>query len=226
MVRGNHEECARAGQGWWRLLDPHGLQAGSDCGDPARDMAGNHSDPYAVPLGHGAQVIVADLMHLASGSADDAAVSATFANDLTTIAALSARAKVSFATAHYPFNAVLWKDAARGAVAIGSRPVAAFAMPPLPRVRAMLAGHIHLFQYARFADRPTQVITGFSGTQEDAAIAPDSIDAAAGKPGAAALQALTTITGRFGYALMVRQGRAWRLTVFATDGATMARFTI
>ncbi|MGZ3241616.1 MAG: metallophosphoesterase, partial [Burkholderiaceae bacterium] len=22
MVRGNHESCARAGQGWWRLLDP------------------------------------------------------------------------------------------------------------------------------------------------------------------------------------------------------------
>jgi hypothetical protein len=226
MVRGNHEECARAGQGWWRLLDPHALQAGSDCGVAADDQTGDHSDPYAVSLGNGAQIIVADLIQLASGKPDNAAVAAQFGHDMAMIDALSSRANVSFATAHFPFNPVLWKDRSPGAVAIGGKPIRAYAMPPLPHVRAMLAGHIHLFQFARFADRPTQVITGFSGTQEDAALAPDSLSQATGKPSAAPLQNLTTIADRFGYALMERHGDVWRLTVFAADGAIMGRFVI
>ena len=50
MVRGNHEYCARAGQGWWRLIDPHPL-AGARLRDAANDDNGDYSDPYAVPLG-------------------------------------------------------------------------------------------------------------------------------------------------------------------------------
>src|SRR5437764_1014283 len=34
VVRGNHESCDRAGQGWWRFLDPRPLVAGRDCNDP------------------------------------------------------------------------------------------------------------------------------------------------------------------------------------------------
>jgi hypothetical protein len=40
------------------------------------------------------------------------------------------------------------------------------------------------------------------------------------------LQALTTITGRFGFALIERHGQAWDMTVFAADGAVMRRFAI
>ena len=28
MVRGNHETCVRAGQGWWRFMDPRAVQGG------------------------------------------------------------------------------------------------------------------------------------------------------------------------------------------------------
>ena len=55
MVRGNHEECARAGEGWWRLLDPHTPEAGQDCIDPAHDDTGNRAAPYVVDLGGGAR---------------------------------------------------------------------------------------------------------------------------------------------------------------------------
>lgn len=226
MVRGNHEECARAGQGWWRLLDPHPLQPGADCAGAGDDMAGNHTDPYAVNLGQQAQVIVADLMQLASGKPGDPLVSAQFDRDMARIAMLSRGAKVSFATAHFPFNPVVWQDKPHTAVAVGAKPVNAYVLPPLPHVRAMLAGHIHMFQLARFADRPTQVIAGFSGTLEDDASAPAGLADIAGKPGAAALQALTTITGRFGFALIERHGQAWDMTVFAADGAVMRRFAI
>src|SRR5438309_603430 len=33
VVRGNHEECARAGQGWFRFLDPHPFATKRSCDD-------------------------------------------------------------------------------------------------------------------------------------------------------------------------------------------------
>lgn len=36
-VRGNHESCVRAGQGWWRLLDGHAA-GGHDCDIAANDI--------------------------------------------------------------------------------------------------------------------------------------------------------------------------------------------
>ena len=62
VVRGNHESCARAGQGWWRFLDPGPLAARQDCNDPANDAIGDYSEPYAVPFGAGGdtQFIVFD----------------------------------------------------------------------------------------------------------------------------------------------------------------------
>jgi hypothetical protein len=225
MVRGNHEECLRAGQGWWRLLDPHPLLAGQDCNDAANDVAGNHTDPYAVELGGGARLIVADLIEMASVAPTDPALAAAVRADWARIDTLASGARDSFVTAHYPFNAVLWnKDAS--AVVVGSKPVSAFA-PPLPsHFRAMLAGHIHLFQYAGFADRPIQVITGFSGTQEDPAIGPGNLADIHGKPGGEGIRALTTVAGRFGSALMERDGRRWRLTVYAADGTIMGHYPL
>jgi len=226
MVRGNHEECARAGQGWWRLLDPHALRTGGDCLDPANDASGDHTDPYAVSLGGGAQIVVADLMELASGKPGDAGVTATVARDMARIARLSHGAKDSFVTAHFPFNPVLWDEKRSGAVAIGSKPVNAFTVPPLGHVRAMIAGHVHLFQYARFADRPTQIITGFSGTMEDDPVVPGSLAAIAGKPGSPSVTALRTIIGRFGYALLERRAHGWRLAAFAADGTRLGLFPL
>ena len=53
VVRGNHESCFRAGQGWWRFLDPRPLAARQDCNSAADDSVGDYSAPYAVPLGTG-----------------------------------------------------------------------------------------------------------------------------------------------------------------------------
>jgi hypothetical protein len=60
VVRGNHESCFRAGQGWWRFLDPRPLVPGRDCNDPGNDHIGDFSDPYAIPLAPDAQFIVFD----------------------------------------------------------------------------------------------------------------------------------------------------------------------
>ncbi|TMG94224.1 MAG: metallophosphoesterase [Betaproteobacteria bacterium] len=60
VMRGNHEECARAGQGWFRFLDPRPFEAKRSCDDPANDVDANYSPSYAVPIGADAQLIVFD----------------------------------------------------------------------------------------------------------------------------------------------------------------------
>ena len=47
VTRGNHEECARAGQGWSRFLDVRPFAAAMSCDDPANDNSGTVSNPYA-----------------------------------------------------------------------------------------------------------------------------------------------------------------------------------
>ncbi|MBC7490276.1 MAG: hypothetical protein H7240_10280 [Glaciimonas sp.] len=51
ILRGNHESCARAGQRWWRFIDPRPLTPGRDCNAAANDDDGDYSDPYVVPIG-------------------------------------------------------------------------------------------------------------------------------------------------------------------------------
>jgi hypothetical protein len=224
MVRGNHEECARAGQGWWRLFDPHGLVRARDCLDPANDVGGNHTAPYAVDLGGNARLVVLDLVGLTN--AKDDASAAIYRDDLARMGQLARGARTSFATAHYPFNAVEWDKHNPGSVMVGGKPVSALAPFSTDGVRAMIAGHVHFFQFAQYADRPRQVVTGFSGTMEDTPPSPANLAEVAGKPGGDALRALTTIAGRFGYALMERGPHGWRLTAYGVDGAVIGRFAL
>ena len=43
VVRGNHESCNRAGQGWWRFMDPRPVMPRQDCNVAADDDIGNYS---------------------------------------------------------------------------------------------------------------------------------------------------------------------------------------
>jgi len=41
VLRGNHESCDRAGQGWWRFLDPRPVTAGQNCNAAVDDVTGD-----------------------------------------------------------------------------------------------------------------------------------------------------------------------------------------
>jgi hypothetical protein len=45
VVRGNHESCHRAGQGWWRFLDPRPLAPGQDCNAAATTRSVTTANP-------------------------------------------------------------------------------------------------------------------------------------------------------------------------------------
>lgn len=226
MVRGNHEECARAGEGWWRLFDPHPLAPGQDCLDPAHDATGDRATPYGVDLGAGTRIAVADLAGLENVDKHDDALHTAYRADFGTIAALLRGSRFGVVTAHFPLNPVSWAKDATDRVAIGAAPVKHLGKLPALNARAMIAGHVHEFQVARFTDRPTQVIAGFSGTAEDPPRSPATLAQVRGLPGAEPLTGLTTVQDTFGFGLLERRGAAWSLTAYRLDGTVLGRFRV
>ena len=232
LVRGNHENCDRAGQGWWRFLDPHPLELGRDCNDPANDVRGDTTDPYAVPLGRGAQIVVLDL---ATAPGQDFAPGdprlARFQDTYAKMATLTARAADSFLVTHHPILGVAAREA-KGALRIepGNRGIAsAFrTLNPLvlpPGVQATIAGHVHLWEQVSFSSaHPSQFIAGFSGTQEDVVPLPESLPPGAAPVEGAVIDAFSSWVNGFGFMTMERIGRHdWAITVLDVNGAVRNR---
>ncbi len=226
MVRGNHEECARAGEGWWRMFDPHAPAPRQDCVDPAHDQLGDRGAPYAIDLGGGTRIAVADLAGIAKTEKHDEALRDAYRNDFAQIATLLRGSRFGIVTAHYPLNPVSWRKDATDEVTIGSKPIKALGALGKLNAAVMIAGHVHEFQVARFSDRPTQVIAGFSGTAEDPPKSPGTLAPAKGTPGAGPLVSLTTVQDVFGFCVMERRGKGWILTAYHADGTVIGRFRL
>ncbi|WP_228894004.1 metallophosphoesterase family protein [Pseudoduganella aquatica] len=240
VARGNHESCERAGQGWWRLLDPRPLQSGRDCVDPARDNAGdapgNYSDPYAVPLGGGAQLLVADTAAttwkgLKPGDAGYEQYRATYRR----LDALSRQAPWNLAVTHHPILGVGAELKPDGQLdwhlgdaglqqSFGS-------LNPLllpERVQVLLSGHVHLWQQLSFSSpHPSQFVAGFSGTAEDMAPLPARLPAGVSPAPGAVAEQFSSWIGGFGFMAMERGGPGeWTVTVHDRHGAIKNRCQI
>ena len=217
---------ARAGEGWSRLFDPHVPEPAQDCVDPAHDGVGDRGAPYAVKLGGGSRIAVADLVGLANANKHDDALHAAYRTDFAKIAALLHGSRFGIVTAHYPLYPVSWHKDVTDEVTIGSKPVKALGALGNLHAQIMIAGHVHEFQVARFTDRPTQVIAGFSGTAEDPPKSPGSLAQAMGKPGAEPLVGLTMVQDAFGFCLIERHCNRRTLTAYQADGTIIGRFPL
>ncbi|CAM3224791.1 metallophosphoesterase family protein [Asticcacaulis taihuensis] len=233
LARGNHESCSRAGQGWWRFLDPRPLELHRDCNDPAFDVTGDYSAPYAVDFGGGAQIAVMDLSH-AGGAAipQDDPRFAAFTDTYDRLAAMTKKARFTFAVDHYPFLAVS-ADEKTHALFAGNKALAStfgtrnpYLMPE--GVDVLLAGHVHLWEQVSYRDHfPSQFVAGFSGTQEDIVPLPVQVPAGIGPvPGAVIDQFSSWIDG-FGFMTLERTSEnRWRVEVHDGEGRVVNRCRI
>ena len=234
-VRGNHEDCARAGQGWMRFLDARPLAPGRDCDDPANDATTDDAAPYAVPLGGAAQLVVLDMT-----TAPNAALKpgdprrAQFAADYAALERLAARAPYTLLALHKPilgFGAVE-QDGRRELMpnTLGIQAVFAEQNPAiLPKgVGVVLSGHLHLWQQLAFSsDHPSQFIAGFSGTQEDVVPMPDSLPPGASPAPGAQVAAFSHWIAGFGYmTLERRRADRWDVKVWNLAGEVVNRCRI
>lgn len=235
LARGNHEICARAGQGWWRLLDGRPRVAGQDCDDPANDRQGDVSAPWVIDLGGGARLVMMDLA--AAGGAPLAADdwrAAAYRLAYARVAALSAGARFAFAVDHYPILGFAGEHGSEppvlkpGNLAIQSV-FKGFGPRLMPAsIDVLLAGHVHLWQQASFAsDHPSQFITGFSGTLEDDIPMPFAIPPGIEPAPGAIVDAFSSWVGGFGFMTLERTGdRSWRAVVRNVDGKAVNRCMI
>jgi hypothetical protein len=207
MVRGNHEECRRGGQGWTLMLDP--LPGPHDCSD--------QSVPYRVHAGG------LDLLLFDSAVADDfkaeADKAASFAGQMASL--LDGAPAHTWLLTHRPVWALaggeltgktlnLTEQAAiRGHVSAG--------------LDMVLSGHLHDFaNYSFGPERPAQLIVGTGGdTLLDLASTPIVGTAIDGIPIEKGL-ALKT----FGYFVLDRVAGGWDGVLYAPTDAVLARCTL
>ncbi len=231
MVRGNHEECARAGQGWFRFLDPQPFSAARSCDLAANDGNANYSDPYAVKLGAGTQVIVFDSAKTGSAALKptDAAF-AIFQKQFQQVADLSAKSGLvnNIFTNHHP---ILAFAPIAGAKPVPATPALTSVMSTLnaqayypPGVNLALHGHVHDFQAISFkTGQAATIVSGTAGDNLDVAL-PDPLDAGA-EPAPGAVIDHISHHASFGFLLMERRAQpstGWSFKAYTADGKVLA----
>ncbi len=153
FVRGNHELCKRAGEGWFRFLDGGEMRPCSDT-----------TDPYLVVQGD-VQLVVHDSALATDPKAADDQVQ-IYRRQFESIAAM--HPKHAWLVTHRPLWAPALTDprSATPAPYSYNQTLQAASRNHLPRgIDAVLSGHLHLFEELHFADgRPPQIVAGNGGT--------------------------------------------------------------
>jgi hypothetical protein len=166
MTRGNHEQCNRAGQGWYRFLDtsPYDTTGVHTCDNPANDATatgGNWNNPFLVNINSSTQVVVFDTANAKPQSQSPSLPTGpgslyytTYASELTTAGSLIDASPL-------PFN--LWSNHHPiFGYATGNPPTNPIpAFPPVmnsvfpgtyfpPPINLALHGHTHDYQAINF----------------------------------------------------------------------------
>lgn len=231
MVRGNHEECARAGQGWFRFLDTQPFSAARSCDDAANDGTANYSDPYAVRLGRDTQVVVFDSaktgkVALKPSDAQFAIYQKQF-QQVASMASQSGLANTIF-TNHHPilaFAPVAGSAPAPGNLALQSAMSGLYAQAYYPPgVNLALHGHVHNFQAISFKTGQTAtLVSGTAGDNLDVAL-PDPLPSGA-TPAPGAVIDQIAHHASFGFLLMERRpqpSKGWSFEAYTAAGKLLA----
>ncbi|MDR7271715.1 hypothetical protein J2X20_004383 [Pelomonas saccharophila] len=226
FVRGNHEACTRAGQGWLRYLDAGTgpARACSAAGPGVND--GDFTAPFAVPLSPRSQLIVFDSSEIGSRTPPrDSPAWARWRQQLDHVADLAQGSAQSLFVNHHP--SLAFSPSLTGApstVRSGLTPLLQDAIPGRlfpPGVQASLHGHIHMHQALGFAsNHPVTLVIGNGGSA-----ASGRVDAAAAlsyelAPGAR-LETVRTHT-EFGLSLLTATPEGWQLQAFDALGQPLS----
>jgi hypothetical protein len=182
VVRGNHELCSRAGPGWFYFLDPGAAAALGGVGERACPPQGDDqplpppalpylvfTPPYVVDLGT-LRVAVVDSANACDAHAP-AAPTEMFTAQLDAILAGAPADTPTWIATHRPIWGATDKDGTSLVVTVQHAWANARAAHPAAPIALIVAGHLHAFQSATFAEtaspRPPQLIVGDSGVALD-----------------------------------------------------------
>ena len=206
FVRGNHEDCARAGSGWLRLLGPSAYDANTPCAA--------HLAPYSVPLGAMNLVVMDD-----ADAPETSVVSDMVPVYRQEFASLATTKAPSWLLLHRPVWAAISGPLG---IPIGGNQtlIEAIGTSGIPSpVALMLSGHIHTFEainYGKNDHVPPQVVAGFGGDDLDPTPAILKGTIFQGHSGVVAKDGLS-LPG-FGFLLMTKTAKGWQIDVHDMHG--------
>lgn len=229
VLRGDHETCDRAGQGWWRLLDPRPMQPQQDCNDPADDGVGNYSEPYAVPIDDDMAFVVFDSAVVGNDALKKSDPQfKQYKQQLERAFALGASRPNAFFLNHQPilgYNSDGKPKAQPGNAALQSvlQDIVPTVLFP-PNVQAVLSGHVHMMQIVSFSTpQPPIFIPGNGGTE----LVPDFTEFPPDNtPVPDAVVAGLLHTASFGFMVMERAASGWTITAFDRAGRPQTTCTL
>lgn len=219
FARGNHEQCGRGSNGWFRFLDA----GAAPLACPAT------AAPFAVNLDRlKIEVIDSADVNEKQLSSDRLALYQSQISAIPDGSASGKRSEATWVVTHKP----LWgyELTRAGRAFLDQSPLMAAAAnamdkpksAQMPDVDVLLAGHIHLFAALDFSQggaslRPAQLITGGSGTSLDAS------DLKSGEQIVAGLMAKYTVDVDFGYFVLDREKKGWSGTLYSVEDAVLAK---
>lgn len=204
ILRGNHEDCQRAGLGFLRLL-------GQDAFDPAAPC-NPHLPPFMVPLG-GVTLAAMDNADAPDTSINDTLVP-LYEKEFQDLAAVPAPV---WYVGHRPIWAAISGPLN---IPIGGNAtiIAAASKTPLPaNIALMLSGHIHTFEAINYDGAvPPQIVAGNGGDNLD--ITPANLKGAIfqGRSGVSVKDGLSV--GGFGFLMMTRRDADWAIDLYDSAG--------
>lgn len=230
FVRGNHEACARAGQGWLRYLDaePGPARACQAEGDvaPGAVNDGDFSEPFAVPLSPRSQLIVFDSAEVGRRTPPAGSPAWTrWRAQLDRVAELAAARPHSLFASHHPSLAFHpSRDGTPGPAPSGLTPLLQDATPGRllpPGVQATLHGHLHVHQVLGFAsNQPASLVIGNGGSAASGHLNETQALRAEPLPGVR-VQAFDSHAD-FGFSLLTATPEGWQLQAFNMLGQPLA----
>ena len=208
MVRGNHEDCSRAGEGWFRFMDRAPFERS------CRDLTGI----FVARLGDFGVVVVDDAK-AADPKGDPKPLVDLLRGQLRDIAAkVPAEA---WTVSHRPSNSMRAKEPDSDENEVDNHVQEAAFGPVMPSgVRMEVAGHIHFFQAVDFGGaRPPQLVVGTGG--DKLSVVPPISFVGADINGVKVTRSVTY--SGFAYMVWDRLGTLWVGTLFDADGRPINR---
>jgi predicted phosphodiesterase len=204
LVRGNHEDCARSGPGYLRLIGPNPYDASAACAD--------HEAGYSIPL-DGQSLFVMD-----NADAQDTSITpGTVPEYQQEFATLAKQPAPTWLLMHRP----IW-GAVKGPLGIptggNQTMIAALNGAAVPKpVDFILAGHIHSFEAINYKSKsPPLLLAGNGG---------DLLDDTPADLSGAVLSGVKVKDGLsvagFGFLLMTREGKKWNVALFDSQAKFM-----
>jgi len=152
LLRGNHESCARAGNGWFRYLDAH----------PYTEQCQHSTAPWVMEVGS-LRLAVLDTSELKDS--DNQPLTGLYSEQLTQVKELLSGP--GWIATHRPFWGFGADDDTGKPVELTGVLQDAVRNAGLPQdVRLLIGAHLHLAEVLSFSkQRPPQLVVGNSGTQ-------------------------------------------------------------